>query len=198
MYPDDADIEVTDGQFVKTLIEACLYSYRMGLGDWDTSSFGEVAVPVVWTLFILCTIFNLIVMMNLLIAIISETFAKVNEIAESAGFQETAKMISENSYLIPTSIIKKKSHPDSYLLFASQVEPAVEEKDEMGEKIDNLKYFLEKQHEEQYALIEENQEKLNYRLEVVTALVKGEEPPEVPASMKRGQTTMLARKPTMH
>lgn len=55
------------------------YVYRMVLGDFDTSAFGTVAVPYMWVLFLLCTVFNMIIMLNLLIAIISESFARINE-----------------------------------------------------------------------------------------------------------------------
>lgn len=73
----------------------------MILGDFDTGAFGEVATPMVWILFLLCTIFNMIVMLNLLIAIISETFAKVTGMADQKIYQEMASIIAENSYLIP-------------------------------------------------------------------------------------------------
>ena len=54
----------------------------MIIGDFDTSNFGTVAVPVAWILFVMCTIFGSIVMLNLLIAIISDTFSRVTENAD--------------------------------------------------------------------------------------------------------------------
>lgn len=54
----------------------------MVLGDFATDEFGEVATPLAWILFLVFTIFNMIVMLNLLIAIISDSYAKVNELAE--------------------------------------------------------------------------------------------------------------------
>ena len=47
----------------------------------------------------------MIVMLNLLIAIISESFAAVNEVAENASYQEMAAMIAENAYLIPNHVL---------------------------------------------------------------------------------------------
>lgn len=76
----------------------------MVLGDFATDEFGEVAVPLAWILFLLFTIFNMIVMLNLLIAIISDSYAKVNDVAEQATYQERASMIAENNYLIPNRI----------------------------------------------------------------------------------------------
>lgn len=91
-------------QFVTDLPDSLIYTYRIVLGDFDVSQFGSVAVQLVYGLFILCTLFNSIVMLNLLIAIISETFAKVKQNAVNASYQEMSAMISENSYLIPDSI----------------------------------------------------------------------------------------------
>ncbi len=68
--------------FIDSYINSILYSYRMVLGDFDTEAFGETAVPLAWVLFLLFTIFNMIVMLNLLIAIISDSYARVAASAE--------------------------------------------------------------------------------------------------------------------
>ena len=73
----------------------------MVLGDFDTNAFGEIAVSYVWILFILCTVLNSIIMMNLLIAIISDSFALVTSSSEQASYREMADIIYENSILIP-------------------------------------------------------------------------------------------------
>src|SRR5205823_6610948 len=75
--------EETDPQFVGGgFITSIIYVYRMVLGDWDTTNFGDIATPYVMILFLICTLFNLVIMLNLLIAIISESFAKINEVSE--------------------------------------------------------------------------------------------------------------------
>lgn len=61
-----------------------MYTYRLILGDFDTEAFGDVSVLLVWILFTICTLVVMIVMLNLLIAIVSETFAKVISNAESS------------------------------------------------------------------------------------------------------------------
>lgn len=58
----------------------------MVLGDFETSEFGEVAVPYMWVLFLLCTVLNMIIMLNLLIAIISESFARINSEKDQASY----------------------------------------------------------------------------------------------------------------
>lgn len=57
------------------------YVYEMCLGAFSTEQFGTIAVAYVWILFIICTIFNMVIMFNLLIAIISEAFARVNSVS---------------------------------------------------------------------------------------------------------------------
>jgi hypothetical protein len=54
----------------------------MVLGDFSTDAFGTEATGLVNALFLLCTIFNMIVMLNLLIAIISASFEKVTDMAD--------------------------------------------------------------------------------------------------------------------
>lgn len=62
--------------------------------------------------------FNMIVMFNLLIAIISETFSDVNSYAEEAGMQERASMIAENAYLVPLSVRENFTPSRSFLYSA--------------------------------------------------------------------------------
>lgn len=58
----------------------------MILGDFDTTSFGDVAVPLAYIFWFICTIFDMIVMLNLLIAIISDTYARVASNSEQAAY----------------------------------------------------------------------------------------------------------------
>ena len=51
----------------------------MALGDFDFDYEGEPLIKYyLYFLFFICTMFNLVIMLNLLIAIISESFAAVN------------------------------------------------------------------------------------------------------------------------
>ena len=60
--------------YLGNFFEALMFSYSTALGGLDTEVFhGFVA----WTLFFGCTVFNLIMLLNLLIAIISETYDNV-------------------------------------------------------------------------------------------------------------------------
>jgi hypothetical protein len=72
---EDASI---NGQYVTSFTDSLVYTYRIGLGDFAVDQFANNVQPTtVWILFLLCTILNVIVMLNLLIAIISESFANI-------------------------------------------------------------------------------------------------------------------------
>ena len=78
-------IDPSSGKFVNELkitswSSAILYVYNMTLGDFSTDDLSETEFTgLAYTLFVVCTIFNMIIMLNLLIAVISETFGEVNE-----------------------------------------------------------------------------------------------------------------------
>jgi len=57
---------------------ALIYTYMIAIGDYDTGSFNDDPNSVlVWGSFLVCTLIVQIVMLNLLISIISDTYAKV-------------------------------------------------------------------------------------------------------------------------
>lgn len=112
----------------------------MSLGEWDYGGLGKVSVWLAQTFFMLCTLFNMIVMFNLLIAIISETFTKVNSFAEEAGMQERASMIAENTYLIPKFIQRKHSPPKSFLFVAFDLDQELTDNKETAEDRINVSF----------------------------------------------------------
>jgi hypothetical protein len=94
--------EDDDDKFTTNFLDATIYTYRLILGDYfDTDHFGRVSSALVWILFLLCPLFNMIIMLNLLISIVSDSFSKVNDNANSAEYQEMASLIYESMYLIP-------------------------------------------------------------------------------------------------
>ncbi|CDW71666.1 wd-40 repeat protein [Stylonychia lemnae] len=112
----------TEKRFTTGFIDSIIFTYKMILGDFETDKFGDVAVSLAMTLFLLCTIFNMIVMLNLLIAIISESFARVNGMAEQAVYQEMASMILENSYLVPEWKMNDYYAQNKYIILINDLE----------------------------------------------------------------------------
>ena len=93
----------------KNFIDALIYSYKMGLGDFDTDNFGTRDEEVLWVFFILNSIIVLIVLLNLLIAIMGDTFDKVQETQVSSIFKERASMILENEFIFSRINMFKKA-----------------------------------------------------------------------------------------
>ena len=79
------------------------YVYRMVLGDINMDDVGNVATTYVYILFIMCTVLNMVIMLNLLIAIISDSFGRINEKSDQTSYKEKASLIAENTRLIPNS-----------------------------------------------------------------------------------------------
>lgn len=89
-----------DGAFLENYAMAFIYAFRLTLGDNDTDAYATIAQPVTaWILFVCCEVFTNIVMLNLLVTIIGQSFETINDNARLANFKERAKLIAENSYL---------------------------------------------------------------------------------------------------
>ena len=67
-------------------------SFLVSLGEFDPNL--EFYREQDWIVFLLCCIFNIIVLLNLLIAIISETFTKISDRQVANGYQEKSRQIS--------------------------------------------------------------------------------------------------------
>lgn len=66
--------------FVNTFGESVRFSWMAGLGDFDYSVIDDhdnFNRPIAWAVLILCLAFNLILMFNLLLSVISETYEDV-------------------------------------------------------------------------------------------------------------------------
>ena len=125
------------------------------LGDFDNSG----VYPLVLILFTACTLFNMIVLLNLLIAIISETFATVNTNAETTAQQEMTKLIAENNFLVPNWAKEAYAERNPYLLVITDLEA---EEDIDGK--DPLKISLKRNRVELEGYIDDSMDKLVNRL----------------------------------
>ena len=66
--------------FINSFSMSFIYSYRLSLGDFDTDAFGDSYNQItLWVLFIICSMFTAIIMLNMLVAIMGESFNRVNE-----------------------------------------------------------------------------------------------------------------------
>jgi len=109
--------------FTDNFVGSIIYTYNIILGGFDMGDYEDsFAYVLAVTIFILCTVFNMIVMLNLLIAIISESFANVNSNAKNAMYQEMAALVAENNYLIPSSRKESYAKQNLYLMVITDLE----------------------------------------------------------------------------
>ena len=91
-----------------------------------------------WLVFFIAIMFNIILLLNLLIAIISETFAAVAEKAVQNSFKEKVAQIQEMQVSIFGFIGQKADVDSNTLLFLANVKPTDDEEMSTDEKIDSL------------------------------------------------------------
>lgn len=126
-----------DNAFIKNYADAFVYAFRLGVGDAFSDPFNDSIQPVVlWIYFVLTLLIVNIVMLNLLIAIISEAFNKITENAEQAMYQERARIIAENGYLIPINKKIEFGGRGEYLAIANeQIEVEDSDQQKIFEKL---------------------------------------------------------------
>lgn len=64
--------------FIETFMGALAYTYMQSLGEFEVDGFSGPNLYIYWFVFILCTFLLLLVMLNLLIAIMSDGYAEIS------------------------------------------------------------------------------------------------------------------------
>ena len=73
--------------FIVNYPDAFIYAFRLSIGDINVSTFNQTIQPVVlWVLWLLCLLVTNVIMLNLLISIISESFASINDNSIQANY----------------------------------------------------------------------------------------------------------------
>ena len=91
-----------------------------------------------WAFFVMATVFNLIIMLNLLVAVISETFARVDCQQIEYAYKEKAISISTLQRLIG-KCIKRDSSKQQLMFIAKKLD-----KSELDDDVDTLEELSEK------------------------------------------------------
>ena len=80
-----------------------MYSYRQSLGDFDTDAYAGIDEYYLYAIWFLSTMVTLIIFFNLLIAIMGDTFDRVQEHAENNMLKELTYIMAENEILFNRS-----------------------------------------------------------------------------------------------
>ena len=105
-----------EGRVFDTYFNSFTNTFFNAMGELNMEGFETDAIA--WVIFFLCAIFNLIVMLNLLIAIISETYDRVNQTKQQYALKERAGVVSDvRSFAFFRKFIKIKD-PRNFLFIA--------------------------------------------------------------------------------
>jgi hypothetical protein len=96
--------------YPKSFIYALIYTYKTGLGDFQTDDYTNGPNnDLVYFLFMLCSFSITLVMLNLLIAIMGETYGRVAAVSEETKLREIASMISDSEFILKREEVFKDS-----------------------------------------------------------------------------------------
>jgi len=90
-----ADAEKEAG-FIPSYPQAFFYTFLITLGEFDVTPYKTL---LCYLYFFMCTLINLIIMLNLLIAVISETHSNVTSKQGPLKYQEICRIISDYMFL---------------------------------------------------------------------------------------------------
>lgn len=74
-------------------VRAIQNAFIVSIGDFDYKLNIEQFNEGEWVIFILCAVLNVILLLNLLIAIIGQTFQKISQTKSETGYYEKTKMV---------------------------------------------------------------------------------------------------------
>lgn len=104
-------------------------AYLLNLGDFDTSDYGAFE----WMIFFFASVINPLIMLNLLISIMGDTYSRVKEEQEIADMKELTQMVIEGEYLL---FCKRKHGRKTYMQICK--------KEEVNNKETSVDYTLKK------------------------------------------------------
>lgn len=121
-------------------VDALISAYFMGLGDfaYDGYSLGPNKYSA-WGMFLLATFLTCVVFMNMLIAIMGETFGAVTEKAEQNGLKEQISLINDHVWLLD---LKKTFKNQKYLIIVKKTKSEEVSEKQVGDIIQNLENSL--------------------------------------------------------
>mmetsp|Transcript_3135 Transcript_3135/g.3020 ORF Transcript_3135/g.3020 Transcript_3135/m.3020 type:complete len:102 (+) Transcript_3135:4953-5258(+) len=90
-----------NNQFITNVVDSLLYSYKLTVGEFGLDEFdNSTNGALLWIFFILASLFTLIILLNMLVAIMGDSFNRVREYEDNQRFREHLKLIVENDFLI--------------------------------------------------------------------------------------------------
>jgi hypothetical protein len=95
----DGQDEIYDSLIGIPPIDAIIHAYLTGLGDFNKDNYSADNSRVVWIMFILATVIVQLIFMNLLIAIMGESFSNINGIMQQSTMKECCSIMVDHIWL---------------------------------------------------------------------------------------------------
>ena len=76
-----------------------IHAYLMGLGDFNRDTYSSKDAKVIWIMFIMATLIVALIFMNLLIAIMGESFSRINGIMQQSTQKELCSIMEDHIWL---------------------------------------------------------------------------------------------------
>ena len=84
-------------------VDALIHAYLTGLGDFNKDNYSEGNAITVWIFFLCATVLVQLVFMNMLIAIMGESFGRITAIQEQSTLKELCVMMDDHIWLLKIS-----------------------------------------------------------------------------------------------
>lgn len=92
-------------------MDAVIYTYMQSLGELGFDNFeGSDHASLYWSVFFLCTVLMTITLLNLLIAIMGDTYDRVQEVSKEAQQKEICAFINEYSFFFSVKAFEKEPY----------------------------------------------------------------------------------------
>ena len=125
-------------------VDALMNQYMLALGEFDLDNFRlRSNDTMVWILFILSTFITQITFLNMLIAVMGDTYGQVKDTEKQSALKETIELMAD--YAVAVS--RDSATEQQSLRFIFAVQPKALGDDEQGDlegTITHLKSFLQK------------------------------------------------------
>lgn len=99
----------------------------ISLGKFEKIEYGSVSPIYVYILQILSALALMVIVLNLLIAVISGAFERINKAGERASYREKASLIAESQHLISKEETDEYCGSERFLLYAKDMKLTADE-----------------------------------------------------------------------
>jgi WD40 repeat protein len=146
-------------------------SYLLNLGDFDTDNYGLFE----WIIFFFASVINPLIMLNLLISIMGDTYGRVKEEKEIADMKELTQMVIEGEYLL---FCKRKQGKKTYMQIceleqvASEPTSHIQRIGKLKKRLKGIQNVFTEKHEENKIELKHSMDGISTKLDEMTTLVE--------------------------